>query len=346
MAEEKVFKAEELRLFAVETLQKTGVSADHARIISEALVEADLRGVSTHGMAMLPLYIRRLQRQIVNPEPDIKVARESPIHALIDGDNGEGHLVSVKAMEICLDKAKKSSIAMVGVRKSNHFGVAGYYSAMAVKEELIGFSATNTAPSMPPYGGTARTFGNNPFSIAIPAALGFPIVLDIATSNVAFAKLFRAKQMGQKEIPLDWALDEKGRPTGDPEVAYSAALLQGMGGHKGYGLSVAIDVIAGVLTGAGFAKDIPPQSTDSGHFFAAFDPELFMPLTDFKERLARMAAQVRESSLAEGVDRVYLPGERGHLSRGKRLKEGIPLFSYVCEQLNKVGGELGVALPG
>lgn len=345
MSEEKIFQAEELSRFATEALQKVGVAVDQARLIAEVLVEADLRGVNTHGVAMLPLYIRRLQRRQINPEPNIRVIRDGLSHALVDGDNGEGHLVSVRAMAICVDKAKRNQVSIVGVRNSNHFGAAGYYSKMAVKEDLIGFSATNTGPSMAPFGGTTRTFGNNPFSIAIPTGQGFPIILDMATSNVAFAKVFRAQQMGQK-IPLDWALDEQGQPTDDADVAYNAALLQGVGGHKGYCLSVVIDVLSGVLTGALFARDIPPQSTGSGHFFAAIDPEMFMPLDEFKKRVAQMIAQVKDSSLAEGVDGVYLPGERSHISMERGLREGIPLLPYIYEQLNKLSTDLGISLEG
>ena len=342
MSGEKVFQAEELSRFATKALQKVGVSVDHARLIAEVLVEADLRGVSTHGMALLPLYIRRLQRRLINPEPNIQVVRDSASHALVDGDNGEGHLVSVKAMALCIDKVKRSQVGIVGVRNSNHFGAAGYYSMMAAKEELIGFSATNTAACMAPFGGTTPTFGNNPFSLAIPTGQGFPIVLDMATSNVAFGKIFRARQMGQK-IPLDWALDKQGRPTDDADVAYNALLLQGVGGHKGYCLSVVIDILSGVLTGALFARDIPPQGTGSGHFFVAIDPEMFMPLDEFKKRVEQMIAQVKDSSLAEGVDRVYLPGEIEHVSMEQRLKEGIPLFPYIHEQLDKLGKDLGIS---
>ncbi len=343
MSDVKVFPAEELRRLATEALQGAGVSNDHARIIADVLVEADLRGVDTHGMVMLPLYVRRLQREHINPKPSIRVVKESPSHALLDGDNGPGHLVAVKAMSVCIDKAKQNLAGIVGVRNSNHFGMAAYYSMMALKENLIGFSATDAPPLIAPYGGTTPTFGNNPFSIAIPTGLEFPIVLDIATSNVAFGKIFQARQMGQK-IPLNWALDKQGRPTDDPEVAYQAALLQGIGGHKGYGISVVIDILTGILTGALFARDIPPTGIGVGHFFAAFNPEIFMSLSEFRERLARMIAQVKESSLADGFDRVYLPGEKGHLYREERLKKGIPLPPHVYEQLDNVSRQPGTSL--
>ncbi len=336
MAEVKVFPAGELRHLAIAALQKAGVADDDARIIADVLVESELRGVATHGMVMLPLYIRRLQRGQVNPRPDIRVVKESPSHALFDGDNGPGHLVAVKAMSACVEKARKNQIGVVGVRNSNHFGMAAYYAMMALAENLIGFSATNTPPLIAPYGGTTPTFGNNPFAIAIPAGHDFPIVLDIAVSNVAFGKVFQAKQAGQK-IPLSWALDKQGRPTDDPEVAYQAALLQSMGEHKGYGLSVVIDILTGVLTGALFARDIPPTGIGVGHFFTAFNPELFMSADEFGERLGRMTAQVKESSLADGAERVYLPGEKEHLCREERLKKGIPLPLHICEQLDNLG---------
>ena len=343
MSSEKIFKAGELNAFTIEVLIKAGVPVDHAQIIAEALVGADLRGVGTHGLAMLPLYVRRLKRRLINPEPNIRIVRDGASHALIDGDNGEGHLVSVKAMEICVEKAERSQIGIVGAHNSNHFGAAAHYSMMALREDLIGFSATNTPPLMAPFGGTTPTIGNNPFSIAIPTDQGFPIVLDMATSNVAFANIFRARQTGQK-IPIDWALDGHGRPTDDADVAYHAALLQGIGGHKGYCLSVIIDVLAGVLTGALFARDIPPQGTGIGHLFAAIDPKMFMDLEEFKKRSGQLIARVRDSSLAEGVDRVYLPGERAHISMERGLKEGIPLLPHTHEQLDKLGRDLGIPI--
>jgi len=165
----------------------------------------------------------------------------------------------------------------------------------------------------------------------------------MATSTVAFGKVFRAYQTGQK-IPLDWTLDKQGQPTDDADVAYHAALLQGVGRHKGYCLSVVVDVLSAVLTGALFAKDLPPQGTGTGHFFMAINPEIFMPLDQFKKRLEQMIAQVKESSLAQGVDRVYLPGEIEHISMEQRLKEGIPLPPYIYEQLSKVSQGLGVQL--
>ena len=343
MSGERIFSAQELTRFTTGALEKVGVPARSAQIIASVLVETDLRGVSTHGMAMLPLYLRRLQKRSINPEPNIRVVSDGPAYSLLDGDNGEGHLVSVKAMELCIDKARKNQVGVVGARNSNHFGAAACYSMMALKEDFIGFSASNAPAIIAPFGGTTQTVGNNPFSVAAPTNRGFPIVLDMATSNVAFGKVFRAYQTGQK-IDLDWALDEQGKPTDDADVAYHAALLQGVGRHKGYCLSVMVDILSAVMTGALFAKDLPPQGTGTGHFFMALNPEMFMPLAEFKQRLDQMIAQVKESSLAEGVDRVYLPGEIEHIAMEKGLKEGIPVAPFICELLDKVSKELGVPL--
>jgi len=265
----------------------------------------------------------------------MRVVKESPVHAIFDGDNGPGHLVAAKAMSVCIDKARQSQIGIVGVRNSNHFGMAAYYSMMALKENLIGFAATNSPPLIPPYGGTTPVVGNNPFSVAVPTGQEFPIVLDIATSNVAYGKIFQARQTGQK-IPLTWALDKQGQPTDDPEVAYQAALLQGIGGHKGYSISVIIDVLSGILTGALSARDLPPTGTGTGHFFAAFNPEMFMPSDELREKLEHMIAQVNDSSLADDFDRVYLPGEKEYLLREERLKKGIPVSLQTCELLDNL----------
>lgn len=337
--------AQALQSFSVEAFKKVGVPDTDAQIITGVLIETDLRGVDTHGMMLLPLYIQRLRQKHINAQPNIKVIRESASHALVDGDSGMGHLVGVRAMDICIAKARENGVAVVGARQSNHFGMAAYYSMMALKEGFIGFAATNSPPLIAPTGGITPTFGNNPFSVAIPAGQEPPVVLDIALSVVALAKVYRALQLGQ-EIRPEWGLDKQGRPTDDPKVAYESGLQPAIGGHKGYGLAVVIDVLAAVLTGARSAREVPDfrPAFGVGHFFAVIDPRLFMPYEEFQARMGNMIRQAKGSALAEGVERIYLPGEPEYGEREKRLREGIPLTDVTRKRLDDVARELGIEL--
>lgn len=338
-------KAETLRAFAAEAFLKAGVSEENSGRLAEILVEADLRGVDTHGMMLLQLYVQRIRQGHITAKPQIGVVTEGPGYALVEGDRGMGHLVASRSMGICSEKARASGIAMVGARNSCHFGAAAYYAMLALKEDLIGFCTTNSPPLIAPVGGVTPTFGNNPFAFAIPAGKEKPIVLDMALSVAAMAKIYRAYQMGQK-IPPEWGLDKQGRPTDDPKVAYESGLQPAIGGHKGYGLAVVMNVLAAVLTGSLSATEVLNffPAFGIGHFFLAIDPRVFMPLPEFKERIDKMIGMARSTALAEGVDRVYLPGEPEHLQREKRLREGVPISDDTRRRLEAVRKDLGVSV--
>ena len=336
--------SEDLIDFSKAVFQKMDVPLADAEVVSAALVDADLRGLGTHGAVRLTLYSKLFQEGLINPRPRIRLISESSSHVLLDNDYGLGFLGSVKAMDLCLRMASKTGIAMAGVRNSSHFGAAGYYALMAAEQNLIGFATSNSYPVMAPPGTTTPIHGNNPFAFAFPAGKRFPILVDMATSVASQGKI---KQYGNegKPIPLGWAYDREGKPTADPRAFFLLAPF-GEGGYKGYGLALAMDVLAGVLTGSFFAQNFVsgPGSRGCGHFFLAFDPQRFMPLNEFRKRTDEMIAQMKRAS-PRGGDKgeIYHPGERGFLRKNKWVQEGIPMLSSTLQQLDQLAE--GMNLP-
>lgn len=343
MTSEWLVRAEELREFSQAVLQSVSVPPADAGVASEALLDAELRGLDTHGVVRLLQYVTLIKQGSINPRPEIKIVSESSTHALVDNGYGLGFLGSVKAMNLCIAKANQAGIAMAGVRNSSHFGAAGYYARLAAERGLIGLAASNSYPVMAPPGSITRTHGNNPLAFAIPAGERPPIILDMATSVVSQGKIKKYAEE-KRPIPPGWANDREGKPTDDPEAVFFMLPL-GEGGYKGYGLAVVIDALAGVLSGSLFARNFisGPGSRGCGHFFIALAPELFLPLADFKKRMDEMIGQIKDARQPEGsIEPVYFPGERGFARKEKRLKEGIPISSSTLKLLDRLSDELGV----
>ncbi len=342
-SEDKLVQVEPLRRFCSAAFQRVGVSADDAATVADTLVEADLRGVHSHGVWWLTRYTQRLRHGGLNPKPNLRVAHETPAILLLDADRAMGQVAAAAAMRHAIRKAKLSGASVVGVRNSNHFGAAAYYALMAAQENQIGYATTDAEPTMAPWGGTKAAVGNNPLAYAIPTGRDFTIVLDMAQSVVAWGKIFLAAQRGEK-IPSTWAFNAVGEPTEDPHEAMEG-LLMPVGGYKGYGLALVMEILSGVLTGAAFGLSMLPMADETasqghGHFFMALDIGQFLPLAVFQERMDQLIAQQREVPLAKGVDRVYLPGEIEHSKREQRLKTGIPLDPYVIEALAQLAVEM------
>jgi LDH2 family malate/lactate/ureidoglycolate dehydrogenase len=347
MDEMRIVGAEALRSFCTEALIRLQVPEEDAAIIADSMVDADLRGVHTHGVTHFAGYARMLREGNMNPRPCIKVIRETKNTALMDADNAVGNLGVVRAMQAAVDKAKKSGLAAVALINSTHCGALAYFTTMAAQQGVIAFLTNNGPPRVPPFGGKSRTLSTNPWSYGIPAGKEWPIVLDMAVTVVAGGKIRLAQKKGQR-IPMDWALDQDGLPTDDPAKAM-AGFSQWMGGPKGYGLAVVSDVLAGVLTGGSFGLDFPPTTEPYGsslirsnHFMTALDIESFMSLSEFTTRVDRLIAQVKSSERVGGVDEIYLPGEREFRLKEERLKTGIPLALEVCNELDKARLQLGI----
>jgi LDH2 family malate/lactate/ureidoglycolate dehydrogenase len=336
-------RSEELTDFSKAVLQKMGVPLPDAEVVATALVDADLRGLGTHGAVRLTLYAQLFREGLINPRPRIRVISESSAHFLLDNDYGMGFLGSVQAMDICIRMAGKEGIAMAGVRNSSHFGAAGYYALMAAGKNLVGFATSNSYPVMAPPGTITPTHGNNPFAFAFPAGGKFPIVVDMATSVVSQGKIKQHAAEG-KPIPPGWAYDRDGKSTENPREFFLLAPF-GEGGHKGYGLALTMDVLAGVLTGSFFARNFVsgPGSRGCGHFFLAFDPQRFMPLDEFRKGLEEMIGQMKGARpRSEDSGEIYYPGERGFLRKEKWIHEGIPMLPSTLRQLDQLADEMNL----
>jgi LDH2 family malate/lactate/ureidoglycolate dehydrogenase len=265
----------------------------------------------------------------------------------VDGDNGPGQWIAVQAMELAIRKARQSGIGVVAVHRSNHFGAAGHYAWMAAREDLIGLCTTTSELDLAPTGGVTPTFGNNPLAVGIPAGRRDPIVLDISMSVVARGKIGLHVAEG-RPLPPGWILDRFGRPSTDP-LDLVAGLGVPIGGHKGYGLTLVMEVLAGVLTGAGFCWDHrrdharpEEEPRDLGHFFLAINPELFMPIREFAARVDRMIEQTQSGERAEGVPEILLPGETEMRARARNLREGVPLMPSTYLALQKYRENAGL----
>lgn len=322
--------------FTTALFQSVGVPALDAETIGEVLLETDLRGVESHGVALLGLYIDCLTKGEVNPQPTIRLLRDRPAIALIDGDRGMGHLVSFKAMERCLEKAQHTGMAAVGVRNSCHFGMAAYYAMMALPRGMIGFATTNVAPIMTPYRGLDATVGNNPLAYAFPAAPNFPLVIDLAVSVVAAGKIGLADRLGTS-IPPGWAIDGSGAPQTDPALALEDLRLEPVGGAKGYCLGVAMEALAGILPGAQFGSALiaPNRIIDQevGHFFWAIDIAAFTDLAQFRKRMTELLSQVQSTRARDPTLPVLIPGEPELRQHEHRTSNGIPIRAQVWSEL-------------
>lgn len=344
-----VVKAEQLQQFAQKVFYALGISEPDAAVTAEILVAADIRGIDSHGVARLPIYAKRLQLGLTNKNPDIRISQRLPSIALVDGDNGLGQVVAHKAMAHCLDMAKEHGIAAVGVKNSNHFGIGAYYVMMGLKNDMISAVCTNTSPLMAPFGGKEAFLGTNPIAIAVPAGKQYPMVLDMATSLVPRGKIEIAARRGEK-IPIDWAIDAEGRPTQDPAEALEGTLLP-MGGPKGYGLALVVDILAGVLTEAAFGSNIgslfgdmeKPQNV--GHFMLAIDPSGFRSLAGLKDAMDSLIVCIKNSAPAEGFKGILLPGEIEYLKTEERLRRGFNLNPVVANNLLRLAKEMNIVEP-
>lgn len=342
--------ADALKAFCRDGFVALGLSAADAEITSDSLVMANLRGVDSHGVIRMKIYVDRLRLGSINPRSPWRVLAETPTTALVDGGCSPGQVTSFHSMRLAIQKAEEAGIGMVGVFNSGHFGTAAYYTMMAAARGLIGIASTNTSASMPPWGGRKALLGNNPISIAAPAEKYPSVVFDIATGAVAWGKIFVAQQE-KKKIPTTWALDKHGRPTDDPDVAADGGMIQPFGGYKGYGLGFMLDVLTGVLTGGGFSDAVRglykgiDQPINAGHFFMAIRIESFIPLPDFRRRMDQLIEGMRGCPTADGFDRIYTPGEIEQETEQKRRREGIPINPVLREELIGLATSLGVKSP-
>jgi LDH2 family malate/lactate/ureidoglycolate dehydrogenase len=331
----------------IDAMIKVGVPKDDAARIAELMLEADLVGADAHGVFRLPQYVQRLKLRSTNPRPNITVNRSAPATALVDGDNGMGHLVVARAAETAIELARECGVAWVGCRMSGHAGAAGVYAALPLKADMIGiYSAVANANHMPLAGGAEPLLGTNPLAIAIPAGEEPPIVLDIATSIVSYGTI-KNHRLQNKPLRNDWMIDPKtGAAVVDPHKSMEALLLP-MAGYKGAGLALTLGLLAGTLNGALFGRDCvdfnaePDKVTNTGQFIVALDPGRFQLLAQFKAEVDRHIRAMRDTKPLPGHT-VRLPGEQRAKRRTDRLHNGLPLLPELLAQLDKLAGDLSI----
>lgn len=347
-----LFPAEPLQEWTGEIFRKIGVSRDDAALLADSLIEANLRGVDTHGITrMLCVYVERIRKGVMNAQSDIRIVREKPSTALFECRNSIGQVGADRAMQMAIEKAGKTGVAFTAVTHSNHYGMAAYWAMKALPHGMIGFSSTNAPAAVAPTGGCQPMFGTNPFAIAVPAGRQRPFVLDLATTVVARGRIvLHAKQ--DRPLEPGWAFDHRGVPTTDPQAALKG-LLAPIGGYKGYGIMLAVDLLCGVLTGSnygthfpGFLADNMVEPTDVGSVFAAIDIESFMDLPEFTAAMDRALDEIRTSPRAEGIERIYIPGEIEFETKDERIARGIPIPEAVVSDFIALGRDLSTPFPG
>jgi amino acid adenylation domain-containing protein len=338
---------ESLRSYGLEALGRAGLAPEGAAIVTEVQLEASLRDQATHNMVSIPRYAERIAAGTLNPQPDIRIENEKGISAQVDGDNAPGQWVAVVAMEKAIRIAQERGVGIVAVRRSNHLGAAGHYPWLAAREGLIGLCTTTGPVILAPTGGTTPTFGNNPLGVAIPAESHHPIMLDIAMSVAPRGRIGLQLAEG-KPLPPGWILDGDGRSSTDL-TDLVAGLGVPIGGHKGYGLTFVMEVLAGVLTGAGFGWDNRREHgprmmkpANFGHFFMAIDPEIFLPSQEFTARVDRLIEQAKSGERATGVEEILVPGELELRAREQSLREGAPLRHSTYHALRKYARKAGL----
>ena len=338
---------QELRAFIARCLTSCGMPAPDADRVGALMSHADLMGQDGHGVFRLPMYIKRIRDGGMNMLPEFSVLQERAATALIDGDNGMGHLVMEHATKLAMEKARTTGVAWVGARHSNHAGPASLYAMMPAQQDMIGiYMAVGNANHMPPWGGTELLLGTNPIAVALPSTNNPPIVLDMATTVAAYGKVKTAALRGQ-QMPEGWMIDRNGDPLTDPTKSAEGFLLP-IGGPKGYGLSLIFGILAGVLNGATFGRDVVDfnaesvSTTNTGHMILALDIKAFADPEVFKADIDKVWQELKSSERLPGSDDIRLPGERMHSVTETRSRDGIPLPVQLREKLALMAGELGV----
>ena len=346
-----IFPADRLRAWTQEIFEKIGVSSEDAALLTDSMIEANLRGVDTHGITrILCVYVERIQKGVMSAKSRLTVVREKGSTALIDCHNSIGQVGARRAMQMAIDKARQTGVAFTAVSHSNHYGAAAYWAMMALPHDMIGFSSTNAPAAVAPTGGCLAMFGTNPFAVAVPADRELPMVLDLATTVVARGRInLYAKQ--NKPLEPGWAFDAQGAPTTDPLVAMKG-LLAPIGGYKGYGIMLAVDLLCGVMTGSnygahfpGFLADNMSEPTDVGSVFAAVNIESFLDASEFKKAVDQALREIKASPKADGVKRIYIPGEIEFEMKAERLANGIPIPESVVEDFLALGRKMGIPFP-
>ena len=351
---------EKLETFCTEIFIRLGLPSHEARDSAEILVAADARGIASHGVARMWRYENGIRKGIMAGGIQPTVLRETPISRVLDAEGAMGMGISKRTMQWAIDTAKESGVAFASIRNSNHYGIAGYYTEMAAREDMIGICMTNTAALGVPTFGRAAMFGTNPLAFSVPANDGKMFTLDMATTVVTRGKVEVFSRDG-KELPDGWAVDTTGRVTGNAHKLLNDMLYQRgggimplggdgelFGGHKGFGLATMVDILTAVSSGGEFGKSVMDSEATSArvcHFFGAIRLDLFREPSEFKADMDRMLNELTNATPAEGAERIYYAGLKEHEAEAQSTREGVPLKSNVVESLREIGARLDLTFP-
>jgi LDH2 family malate/lactate/ureidoglycolate dehydrogenase len=342
-------KADTIKHFAKDVFMKHGVSGEHAQIIAESLVFADLRGIHTHGVFRIPSYLQRIEIGAINKQPEIRVIQNFGAMALVDGDNGPGQISACYAMNLAIERARKHGISLCGVVNGGHIGALAYWSTMALSHNMMGFCTSNATALMPPWGAKRAALSNMPLSIAAPADKQLPVVLDMALSQTARGNIILVAQKGRK-IPLGWALDKDGIPTDDPNAALKGTVLP-VAEYKGSGLAILIEILCAALLGGKFSHecgDLASKQPDEkevlgfNNIFGAINLDAFHGFDYFKKRCDEIIDYLKTLPKADGYQEILMPGEIQMRIARERSLNGIPIDSAILKKLNEIAAEQGI----
>jgi L-2-hydroxycarboxylate dehydrogenase (NAD+) len=345
--------------FTKSVFLKMGCSEHDAEIIADVFLAAELRDHSSHGMIRIKDYFQLWKANRINVNPDIKIVHESPSTAVVDGDNAVGMVAARKSMEIAIEKARTAGTGWVSTRNSNHFGIAGYYSMMALKQDMIGVCLTNANPLVAPTYSVSRMMGTNPIAVAIPAKDQPPFVADFATTPIARGKLAIAEKKGEK-VPFGFVQDKTGNPSDDPSILKIGGSMLTLGGdrlhgsHKGFCLTAIVDIFSAVLSGANFGPFVPPSvaylpvlekkvGDGTGHFFGAMRIDAFQPAMEFKTKMDEWITTFRSAQPVDGQKCVLIPGDPEREAEERNMRDGIKLVPAIRQDMLEIARELQIA---
>lgn len=343
------FPKHQLLQLTAQLAEAAGMTADDARIFADALVDADLHGVSTHGLSRLNIYLKRIELGLIEPRAELRVERKRGAVLALDAGNGVGQVQAVKTLEMLLPRARENGIAAATIRNSQHFGAASYYCNRAAAEGFIMLATTNCEPAMSPTGGWDAFFGTNPIAASFPTGKGFPIKVDLSTSAIARGNIIAAAKKNEA-IPLGWALDANGNPTTDAQQALLGTVLT-MAGHKGYALALMVELLSGVLSGAAIGPEIGSmyknldRKQDVGHFFCLLDIEAFMDRAEFLSRIDETIDKLKAGRKVAGVSEILVPGERSTRIAAENDRTGVPVGAETWKEIESWCAKFKVALP-
>lgn len=332
--------------FSNACLEAVGVPSEEAQIVTDVMLEADIREIHSHGLLRLPTYVERLQKNLMRNKALITVENQTSAITLLDGHGSIGQVVAHEAMLQSIKQAEDTGIGLVTAKNSNHFSIASHFSMMAAEKGMIGIVLSNTAPLMPAVGGAEKVIGNNPLSIASPSDQNDCIVLDMALSNSAFGKILDA-QARNKKIPDDWGLNKRGLPTTNPGEVIDGGMLLPVGGAKGFGLALMIEILTGLLSGGQYSKLIPSMynmetEQSISHTMISIDVKKFLDIELFYAHLNELISFVKATKKSPHTDEIYLPGEIEYLKAEQNERRGIPINNELLQSLNNLANKLNV----